>query len=194
MPKTHVVKAQDIVNDIREHLTDDELKAKYELTSSVLQAVFKQLVNIKAIGRGEIFERITPSSRDSAGEDVKVESLRKLPRHMALFPIPIYDGKDPKISGMLRDLTEKGVGVSGIETTLGETRHFVVFGDEFVAVEFDTFSFDAVCRWVRIEDEGSPCISGFQITSIDDNDLKELRKLIMSLTTCESEPCLTHPS
>ncbi len=187
MPKTRVVKAQDIVKDLRERLTDDELKAKYKFTSGVLQAVFKQLVAIKAVSRAEIFERMAPSEQDSAAEDVQIESLRKLPRHMALFPIPIYDGKNPKISGMLRDLNEKGVGVNGIDTTVGETRTFVVLGDEFVAVEFDTFSFDAVCRWVRIEEEGIPYISGFEITRINDSDFKELHKLIMSLTVCEPE-------
>jgi hypothetical protein len=187
MPTTRVVKAQDIVKDIRERLSDDELKAKYKFTSSVLQAVLKQLVDIRAISRAEIFERFTPSEKDSAEEDVQIASLRKLPRHMALFPIPIYDGKNPKISGMLRDLNEKGVGVSGIDTTTGETRTFVILGDEFVAVEFDTFSFDAVCRWVRIEDDGSPYISGFEITRIDDKDLTELHKLIMSLTVVEPD-------
>jgi hypothetical protein len=187
MPKIRAVKAQDIVKDIREGLTDYELKEKYKFTSGMLQEVFKQLVDIKAVGRAEIFERMAPPEQDPDADDVQIESLRKLPRHIALFPIPIYDGKNPKISGMLRDVNEKGVGVSGIETNVGDLRNFVVLGDEFVAVEFDTFSFEAVCRWVRIGDDESPYISGFEITKIDDKDLTELQNLIMSLTGSETQ-------
>jgi hypothetical protein len=187
MSRTRVVRAKDIVKDIRDRLTDDELKAKYKFGSGVLQSVLKQLVDIKAIGRAEIFERIDPSPQEPSDDDIQIETLRKLPRHVALFPIPIYDGKNPQISGMLRDVNEKGVGVIGIDTKVGEQRTFVVLGDEFVAVEFDTFSFEAVCRWVRIEDEGTPHVAGFEMIKIDAKDLAELQKLVMSLTLCASE-------
>lgn len=185
MPKTRVVKAQDIVKDIRKRLNNEELKAKYTLTSNSLQAVLLQLVEIKAVTRAEIFDRIARSEPNGEDDEVKVESLRRLPRHVALFPVPIYDAKNPKLSGMLRDLNEKGVGVIGIETTVGEERTFAILGDEFVAVEFDTFTFKAVCRWVRIEDQDGPYTSGFEITAIEEKDLKELRKLVMSLSVSE---------
>jgi hypothetical protein len=186
MPKTRVVKAQEIVKDIRDRLNNEELKAKYGLTSGLLQAVLGQLVEIKAVSRAEIFDRIVPSEADGGDNDVRVESLRRLPRHIALFPVPIYDAKDPKISGMLRDLNEKGVGISRIETSVGEHRRLMILGDEFVAVEFDTFTFEAVCRWVQIESEEGHNSSGFEITSIKEKDLQELKKLIMSLSLSET--------
>jgi hypothetical protein len=188
MPKTRLVKAQDIVKDIRERLNNEELQAKYSLTPGLLQAVLLQLVHIKAVSRAEVFDRIVPAGRDGEDGEVRVESLRRLPRHIALFPVPIYDAKDHKISGMLRDLNEKGVGVTGIETTVGETRTFVILGDEFVAVEFDTFTFQAMCRWVRIEDEEGPFASGFEMTHIEEKDLQELKKLVMSLSLSEHQP------
>lgn len=186
MPKTRVVKARDIVKDIRERLDNEELKAKYKLSSDLFQAVLLQLVAIKAVTRAEVFDRIVPSAADGGDEEVKVESLRKLPRHIALFPIPIYDANNSKISGMLRDLNERGVGITGIETSVGENRKFVILGDEFVAVEFDRFTFDAVCRWVRIENDEGPYVSGFEITAIEDKDMQELKKLIMSLSLSET--------
>jgi hypothetical protein len=185
MPKTRLVKAQDIVKDIRDRLNNEELQAKYNLTPGLLQAVLRQLVNIKAVSRAEIFDRIVTADRDKEDEEVRVESLRRLPRHIALFPVPIFDAKDPKVSGMLRDLNEKGVGVTGIETNVGETRTFGILGDEFVAVEFDTFTFEAVCRWVRIESEEGPYASGFEIATIGEKDMQELKKLIMSLSLSE---------
>jgi hypothetical protein len=186
MPSRRLVRADDIVRDIRSGLTDAELMAKHRFSAIGLQSVFKQLLDLKAITRTEVYGRLPRHREEAMGEDIEVQSLRKSPRHLALFPIPIYDGKNPKISGMLRDITEHGVGVTGLETSVGETRTLVVLGDEFVAVEFETFVFDAVCRWVQIGKGVDSYVAGFEITSLTDRDREQLSKLIQSLTFCDS--------
>lgn len=193
MATTRVIKAQDIVKDIRVGMSDAELMAKYRFTQTGLQSVLRQLVDIMAITRAEIYERLA-TSMIATTEDVRVQSMRKLPRHPALFPIPIYDADRPEVSGMLRDVNELGVGITGIECSVAERRRFVILGDEFVAVAFDTFSFTAVCRWIRTGEEEHPYIAGFEITSIEAGDAEELRKLIQSLTFCSGGPPCPEPA
>jgi hypothetical protein len=182
MPTKRMVKASDIVRDIRFGHTNEELMEKYRFTRAGLQSVFKQLVDLRAVSRSELYGRIPSQTEGPSEDEIRVQSLRKAPRHLALFPIPIYDGKNPKISGMLKDITQDGVGITEIETRVGETRTFVILGDEFVAVEFETFAFDAVCRWIKTSDEEEGYAAGFEITSISPRDGDQLGKLLQSLT------------
>jgi hypothetical protein len=182
MPTKRIVKASDIVKDIRSGLTDGELMDKYRFTHTGLQSVLTQLLDLKAMSRSELYGRVPSEPEVLDEEEIRVQNLRRAPRHLALFPIPIYDGKNPKISGTLKDVTEHGVGISGIETTVGETRTFVILGDEFVAVEFETFAFDSVCRWINTGDDEDAYSAGFEITSISERDREQLGKLLQSLT------------
>ncbi|MBI5571809.1 MAG: PilZ domain-containing protein [Desulfomonile tiedjei] len=182
MPTKRSIRAKDVVRDIRDGMTDAELTEKYKISRAELRFLFEKLVALKAIGRAEAHGRLPQEETRPSQNSIGVESLRALPRHLAPFPIPIYDGKDPKVVGTLKDIHEKGVGIAEIAATVGETRTFVVLGDEFVAIEFNTFAFDAICRWTNAGEEASPALAGFEITNISPRDMTELRKLIRSLT------------
>lgn len=179
MPEKPHVNIRTIVNDIRAGMPDYELMAKYGLSVKGLQRAFEKLVEIKAIAKNEIEGRF-PSAADS----IYFESMRELPRHYVVIPIPIHElGRAPKESGMLRDITEKGVGVIGIEAKVGENKVFAIYPNEFVSVS--SFSFKAVCRWTE-ERGAEDSIAGFEITEISDDGLRELRQLIGELTFGQS--------
>ena len=80
---------------------------------------------------------------------------------------------------MVRDISEMGVGTSGIEAKFCEKRTFVVICNEFVDV--DPIEFDAVCRWAKQAEEGE-YHAGFEIVHISNEDLAELRKLIHNIS------------
>ncbi len=182
MPTKRSIRAKDVVRDIRDGRTDAELTDKYKISLAELRFLFKKLVALKAISRAEAHGRLPQEESRPSQDSIGVESLRALPRHAAPFPIPIYDGRNPQVVGTVKDIHEKGVGIAEIEATVGETRTFVVLGDEFVAIEFNTFSFDGICRWTSPGKEHHPALAGFEISHISARDMTELRKLIRSLT------------
>jgi hypothetical protein len=81
---------------------------------------------------------------------------------------------------MVTDVTEKGVGVRGIDAEVGETRTFVISADEFTLV--GPFAFEATCRWVNRDGAEGDFLAGFEITKISEDGLRELRNLIRALT------------
>jgi hypothetical protein len=51
------IKARNIVNDIRSHMTDPELMAKYDLSARGLQSAFIKLLDARAITQAELDRR-----------------------------------------------------------------------------------------------------------------------------------------
>ena len=174
MAEKKKIKATDIIVDIREGLTDKELMTKYNLSSKGLQSALSKLIKLQVIDPDEI------ESRSQLYDDtVNIESMRRAVRVPAPFPIEIRDKKDLNTHGMVRDISDLGVGISGIEAKFNDQRSFVIMCNEVVDV--DPIEFEAICRWAKIGNEGK-CTSGFEITHISDSAHTELKKLIHNLS------------
>lgn len=234
------IRARDIVNDIRSHMTDAELMAKYNLSARGLQSVFVKLLNAKAITRTEIDWR--PSAYDDTmvirqvktsdmADDIRsgmtdfglmrkysvsaeglrkafkilveagalrpeefenrsslhddtvfIECIREMPRHYLALTVPIHEAGRPESRGVLRDITEKGVGIAGIPATVDEVKSLVIPARQFI--ESDKIVFEARCVWSQKEEDEGRSVAGFQISDISENSLKDLRSLIRSLCFC----------
>ncbi len=174
MPKL-VVKAKDIVNDIRGGVTDRELMEKYNLSSKGLQSVFKKLVAAKAVRPAELYDRAPILDADTAD----VDSIREEIREFLEVNIPICELNAPENVGVISDISEKGVGVRGLRVKQGETKTLAVMADSFFSV--DPFSFDAVCRWVKKRRADGTVDAGFEITNISEEGATRLRKVIRLL-------------
>jgi hypothetical protein len=173
-PKREAKIAQ-LANDIRSGMSDEELMEKYKTSSDALQKVFRKLVDMGAITSEEIDNRLRPFA-DSAF----FRKMRELPRNFLVFPIPIHElGKYPEVAGMVRDITEKGLGVREIVTSIGETKTFTIIPNEMIPGE--ALTFQAVCRWSDTDEDGEPC-AGFEISKISEDNLTRLRTLIKDLT------------
>lgn len=101
---------------------------------------------------------------------------RRTPRSFLFVLVPVYDTSDPGAEGRLNDISEQGLQVAGIQSEPGKSKTLIVRADGFVDVS--SFQVTADCRWAQIDDQSGECVAGFQITSISDADLEELKKLI----------------
>jgi uncharacterized protein (DUF433 family) len=169
--------ARMIANDVRSGMNSSQLMEKYSLSSKQLIKTIDVLVRNKALSYDDISDDLAELSASTGPRD-----QREAERCYLDFELPIVDMGPPEIDGTVRDLTEKGIGLVGIPSSVGENKTFFVLPEEFAFIE--SFMFEAVCRWVARNEPGGEFVSGFQITKIADKDLAELRKLIQAVTFC----------
>jgi len=172
------IKADEIIQNIRSGMTDEELIAKYHVNSNVLRGIFEKLVDAGLLIRAEL------SGRASLATDSAIrEQPRTRTRHYTMFALPVYDLDDLTVEGYLLDITENGLKVSGLEVKKGQTKSLLVRVDEFA--DIFPFTLDARCRWVDRESDEHSVIAGFEITNISDVGLAELRNLSRMLALGE---------
>jgi len=170
------IRARDIVNDIRAGLEDGALMHKYRLTAKGIQRIFLKLLESNLITQVELSSRM--SQHDDTAE---IEDLREFPRNYPALSVTVYDGSKDGQQGVVRDITERGIGVKGIDAKPDETKQFVICPGGLTS--FDTIQFQATCRWVENDEHANgQCVAGFEITSISEADLTELREVIGGFT------------
>jgi PilZ domain len=169
------IDTKELVTDIRSNLSAVELMVKYKLSSRGLQRVFTKLVNSGAVMADDI------SGRSILHDDsVTLQNVRGSLRALPILSIGIHEKNNPQIMGRIIDLSEVGVGVSGLEAQVGELKSLVVVPDEFLEVE--PFSFEAKCRWSRMGDEDKICNAGFEIADISVGNFIKLQELLQLMT------------
>ena len=166
------IEAGDIISDIRSGMTVSQLIEKYRFSFEALRIEFRKLLNAGALTKEEL-----DAQKSLYRDIVDLKGVRKWPRTPTTLPVRIYDSGNPFATGYVRDISEKGICVEGIEATFGEIKKFIVRSE--VSGAGHTFVFEGKCRWVnREESSGNKWVAGFEITSISSLDSKELRKLI----------------
>jgi hypothetical protein len=163
----------EMVRDIRDGMTDFELMEKHDLSPKGLQRAFDQLLQSGEIDQAEL------DGRFPAYDSVAVQSLREMPRYFLAVAVDIYELGHRENRGILRDITEKGVGVVGIMATPGTRKTFTVPSEKFI--HEGPIVFEAKCMWATIESWGQEPTAGFQIVKISEKSLQDLRELIHSL-------------
>ncbi len=165
---------EDFIEDIRSAMSDSDLMKKYALSSDGLRRVFQTLIEAKVISSEELYGT-SPSAQDT----VFVENMRELPRHHLAMAVDIYEAKRPELKGMLSDVTEKGVGITGMAARIGETKTLVIPAGDFI--EAHPILIEARCQWTEKDKDSGEWLAGFQITRISEKCLDDLRRLIQSL-------------
>ena len=162
------IRARDIVNDIRAGLDDGALMHKYRLTAKGIQRMFLKLLESNLITQVELSSRM--AQHDDTAE---IEDLREFPRNYPALSVTVYDGSKEGQQGVVRDITERGIGVKGIAAQPDEIKTFVICPG----------GLEATCRWVQNDEQANgQCVAGFEITSITEADLTELREVIGGFT------------
>lgn len=169
------IKVADIVHDIRSGLAEYDIMIKYGLSSHGLQSAFRQLIAAKLITYDEICGR-SPEFDDTC----ELVDGRRAPRNYVVFELPVVDANDATNRGWVRDVTEKGLKVSGLKTSQGSIMRLLIMPEDFE--DFEPFSLEARCEWVSDADRPRKCQAGFQITDISSKSMDELRKLIDFMT------------
>jgi len=165
------VAAGEVVGDIRSGMTDPELMVKYQTSSKGLQKLFRRLVEVKVVSHTEIYER-SPAYRAVAD----IISSRRFPRIDITFPLFIID-TESRVKGLVRDISESGLRVAGIETKIGDVRTFRLSLDELIPA--DPLLFQTRCRWVKTKGRNSKYpVAGQEITDISEDALRNLQNFV----------------
>jgi PilZ domain len=119
------------------------------------------------------------ASHDTKLTKSEISQMRRSPRAYPVVTLPVFDVDDPTIEGLVQDISESGVQISGMDTRIGAKKTFIIQAAESCGIK--PFSFDAECKWVRPAEEGEMGIAGFEIISISEKDLEELQKVLQTL-------------
>ena len=141
IPRTkRTIKVKKIMTDIESGMGKSELMEKYDLSASMLERLCSKLLSQRALNPARIREELTLPD-----PTLVVDNVRDSQRHYLDFELPIYEASHPDVLGMVNDITEEGVGLTGIPAKINEIKKFVVLGDLFG--EIVPFEFEAICRW-----------------------------------------------
>ena len=168
------ISAERIIQDIRSGMSDALLMEKYILSERGLNKVFKKLLQHRAMSADELSHRIA-----SYADLSPLDYLRESTHRELVCLVPIYDENLQDIRGSVCELTEKSVGVTGLEAAVDDVKKLVIPADEFFGIS--PFSFQAACRWVEKQNESAEPVAGFEITDISDENYQQLKQLIRLL-------------
>lgn len=164
-------KARQFLADVRAGMPKTDLMRKYRITLDELVSALQRLARMKAI-REEHYHGWEFLTQESVG----AIPIRIIDRCRPTFQLPIFEKARPENSGLVIDLTEKGVGIRGIQARADEIKTFIIPADEFSSAP--RVQFDARCCWTRNQEtEGGPS-AGFEITDITERPLLWIRKFI----------------
>jgi hypothetical protein len=173
------VSGRDIVNDLRSGMGDQELIEKHGLSENSLHIIFRKLMTLNAITHSELCE-MSKSYRERSARIRK----RKDPRAELTVRVPIYD-LESAATGILRDISENGLRVAGIEVRVGQAKTFQIPIDMYV--ESDPLLVVAECKWVEMRRGGKEyVVAGFEIMDLSQSDSQILRNFIGCLLLSES--------
>jgi hypothetical protein len=157
----HKISTRQIVADIQSGLDDDQLMAKYDLPRKLFQRLLQRLVVEKIIGHQDLYER---SATYRYISDILLS--RSHPRVYIPMALRVYrDGNSQR--GLVRDISEKGIRVAGIQANPGQTVSLSIPMKEVPPI--GPVRLEAICRWSeRKGEDNKVVVSGFEITTISE--------------------------
>lgn len=179
MGRKRQINGRNIINDLRSGMTDLELQLKYGLSTHGLCNIYEKLVNSEAVSHSELsacsrLYRIRSDYRD----------VRSYPRADVVVRLPIYDLGTGSV-GLLRDISEKGLRVAGIEVGVGQIKTFQIPLDIFM--QADPLLIFAECKWTKTRRKRQEyVVAGFEIIDLSANDSDTLQDFMSVLLLSES--------
>ncbi|HTY26369.1 MAG TPA: PilZ domain-containing protein [Desulfomonilaceae bacterium] len=164
--------AIEIAEDVRSGMRDSGLMAKYQLSNSGLQKVCQNLLSEGLLESADIEGLKSPSDNGTSLHHER----RQISRRSPSLQITVCDRSNDSSRGIVKDITEKGLAVRGIEADIGELKTLSILGDDLGFV--DPFELEAECRWVGSEGSAGHLVAGFQVVAISDEDLQKLQEFI----------------
>jgi hypothetical protein len=168
-----------IAFDIQFGMTDAELMAKYGLQESELQRIVRRLADTGAIEASDLDERLIPCE-----VELSEQGIRESDRVSADFPLPIYELQRPQNYGVVRDISDQGIGVTGLTAEVNEIRTFVIPVDRLFDIA--AIVFRCACRWTRRDESDGTRTAGFAVTEVLSGDFEALQRLMNQLSARKS--------
>ncbi|HMK36458.1 MAG TPA: PilZ domain-containing protein [Desulfomonilaceae bacterium] len=172
MGEKRKIKARELIGDIRSGFTVSQLINKYRLSTKNMRLLFRKLLEVNALNKTELDDR--PSLYQCSVQ----ASIRRIRRRRITFPLRIFDGGNPFETGFIRDLSENGLCIEGIDAGVGDVKNFIIRpGNIHSGLPL---VLEATCQWVTYQETGrnKKIFAGFEITHISAPDAKELQKFL----------------
>jgi PilZ domain len=179
MGEKRQINGRNIIDDLRSGMTDQALQAKYRLSTSGLCTIYEKLVDREAISHSELsgwspLYRLRTHYKES----------RSYPRADLNIEVPIYD-LGTGSTGLLRDISEKGMRVAGIDASVGQARTFQIPVEMFMKA--DRLLIVAECKWSKPKGTLKEyVVAGFEIIDLPANDRNTLQNFITFLLLSSS--------
>ena len=149
------------------------------VTCNSLQAVFDKLVAYGAISHSEL-GKWSPAYK----ETIECTGSKKYRRVDLNIPVTVYD-LEALIAGLLRDISEMGLGVAGIQSDVGQVKTFQIPINLFMNT--DPVVIVAECKWGQMRGKNKEdFVAGFEIINLSDEHRKVLREFMELLLLSES--------
>jgi len=158
--------------DVRSGMTRSEIMQKYQLSNAELQNVCRKLLTEGSLGPADIQGLKLPLDDGSS----VYKERRGISRRSPSLEIVVCDGGNDGARGTIKDITEKGLAVRGIEAEIGERKILWILGDDLGIV--DPFELEAECRWQASDASQGQSVAGFQVIRISGADLQKLQEFI----------------
>ena len=102
-------RVQTLSSDLRSGMARTELMEKYQLSSEALESCLKRLVKLNTISSAEL-EAYSSSHDEQSNWGFSRSSMRNNP----IPAVTIFEVGKPETRYLLRDISENGIGVTGL--------------------------------------------------------------------------------
>ncbi len=133
---------------------------------------------LKRVIGGLISSNVVDELLSATGPQPSRVEKRQSPRYFPFFSVRVMDSRNPGNTGKIKDVSDEGLGVMGMEASIGEVKNIVILCDDLRTVE--SIEVKAECQWVASNDDRESN-AGFHIMQISARDLARLRELIRTI-------------
>jgi hypothetical protein len=144
-----------LVKDILDGANESEIMEKYGLSVNGLKSALIKLLDSKTISPFTLSQWASLFCETPIIEDIPL-----FKRVFLDFYVPVYDAEDPTKKGTVINVSETGVGFSGIRAQVNDIRTFVI------PVKSNHLTFVAKCRWFEEHYASIDDFGGFEIVKI----------------------------
>lgn len=162
------IRGKVFIRDLRSGLSAGDLQQKHKLSPKGLREAIRQVVKAGILSKSELNQIALCSGLEA--------DFRRTVRTPIKFPLVVSDINSMRADGLVKDISENGIGLEGLMTSIGEERAFYIQPCDFDV--WSPFWFRALCRWVKRCAKPEEFLAGFEITEIDNKNLAELKTLI----------------
>jgi hypothetical protein len=144
-----------------------------------LQAVFDKSLAYGPTSHSELGEW-SPAYKETI-ESTKSKKYRRVNLNI---PVKVYD-LEARIGGLLRDISEMGLGVAGIQSDVGQVKTFQIPISQFINT--DPVVIVAECKWAQLRGRKTEdFVAGFEIIDLSDEHRKVLTEFMELLLLSKS--------
>jgi hypothetical protein len=160
-----------VLSCIKAGVGDDQLMKNNRLRPKAFGRLLLKLVDRGLVAHEDLYKKSSIYRNMS-----DILNSRHSPRLNIRIAIRVYDRENSR-KGFIRDISEGGVRVAGLDAQVGECLTLFVPQKELISRK--PFEFDAVCHWTKVKGKTTKYTqAGFKIVNMSDDAREQLLSLI----------------